>query len=332
MGGPNSVALPARVVSGQTVDVSVELTAPAAAGQYQGYWQLQTPEGRIFGVGRSAAGNLWVQIRVIVPPPETIEVSPSAPAATATGTSPLIGQTPTSATPAAATAVVADFVEDACVAQWQANEGILDCPGQEGDPRGTLSLLSEANLEGGTRVSLPTLRTVPSSSTDGYILGLYPQYLVEAGDHFQALTGCEQDAESCSVLFRVSYLDPSGAAHDLWTLGEFYDGNYFDLDLDLSALAGQQVRFVLSANDLGTSAGDRALWVAPRIVRLEAAGPAPAAPSPTDTPVASATPVATSTIAPPPPTPGTPAVTPLPPIPQFIESVMAFLRQLFSGQ
>jgi hypothetical protein len=335
MGGPDSVPLPTLVVSGQTVDVSVELTAPDALGQYQGYWQLQTPDGRILGIGPSAAGNLWVQIRVIGPAFETINPSASAPAASATATAPLTGEAPAPASPAAqpfaTTAVVADFASDACAAQWQANDGALDCPGQDGDPRGTVSLLREANLEGGTRISMPSLVTVPSSSNDGYILGLYPQYQVEAGDHLQALTGCEQNAESCSVLFRVSYLDASGAAHDLWTLGEFYDGNYFDLDLDLSALAGQQVRFVLSVNDLGTSTGDRALWVAPRIVRYEASGPTPTTPPPTSTPTTPATPLATYTITPGPPIPEVPVATPMAPIPQFIESVLAFFRQLFGG-
>ena len=69
------------------------------------------------------------------------------------------------------------------------------------------------------------------------------------------MLGCELGAQLCSVLFRVSYLDTMGAAHDLWTVGEFLDGHHVDLDLDLSDLAGQQIRIVLSVSNLGSSDG-----------------------------------------------------------------------------
>ena len=346
MSGPDSVPLPALVVPGQSADVSVDLVAPAEPGQYQGYWQLQTPERTTFGIGPAAAGNLWVQIRVAgqaVPTATTSGVLPSSASGQPTGwaeatltafvgteTAQAASPTPNSTPRGLATpAQVADFASNACVAQWQANDGTLDCPGSDSDPRGSISVLSQASLEDGTTVTQPTLLTMPSTSKEGYILGLYPQYQVQAGDRFQALVGCELDAEQCSVLFRISYLDSTGAAHDLWTLGEFYDGHYYDLDLDLNELAGKQIRLVLSVNDLGSSAGDRPLWVAPRIVRL----PEPAStalPAPTSTPAATSTsvPAATPTIVVPSAT-AAPVETPAAPIPRFIDSVLNFLRRLF---
>ena len=41
----------------------------------------------------------------------------------------------------------------------------------------------------------------------------------------------------------------------------------FTVDLDLSPLAGQDVKFVLTVLSLGDASNDRALWVQPRIVR-----------------------------------------------------------------
>ena len=350
MGGPDAVSLPALVVAGQNVDVSVDLVAPAAPGQYQGYWQLQTPDGRTFGIGPGATGTLWAQIRVAGQPVATSTApsvsAPTTPTAatawaeatltafvgTGTAEAALTAHSPTAeflATPVEAS----NFALNACVAQWQGNDGVLDCPSQDGDPRGAVSVLSRATLEDGSTVSRPALLTVPAASQDGYILGLYPQYQVQAGDRFQTLVGCEHNADLCSVLFRVSYLDATGAAHDLWTLGEFYDGHYFDLDLDLSDLAGQQVRFVLSVNDLGSSTGDRALWIAPRIVHLPAPAGPTARPSPSWTPTATSTaaPLPTPTVARASPTAATPVGTPAAPIPQFLDSLIDFFRRLFGG-
>ncbi len=201
-----------------------------------------------------------------------------------------------------------DFAANACAAQWQSNVGVLPCPGADGDPNGFVLALDRAQLEDGTTAPLPTLLTFPQDSSDGYILGVYPGYDVQAGDHLQASVGCEKDATDCSVLFRVSYLDAADSPHDVWTLGEFYDGNYFNLDLDLDREAGQKVKFVLYVGGLGSATGDRALWVAPRIVHFPAeettATSSPTAtlpeptPTPSLTPTAPATPTSTPTSAP----------------------------------
>jgi hypothetical protein len=344
MAGPESVSLPAFVAPGQSADVSVDLIAPPAPGQYEGFWQLQTPNRVTFGIGPTATGNLWVKIHVAGDPvptatasATTVSITPSSGWAEATLTA-FVATSTAEASLAAPSAtprilptavVVSDLAASACEAQWQANEGILGCPGADTDPRGAVLPISGATLEGGISITQPALLTMPSSAQDGYILGLYPQYQVQPGDRLQAVVGCEQEATACSVLFRVSYLDATGAAHDLWTLGEFHDGHAYELDLDLSELAGQQVRLVLSVNDLGSTVDDRALWVAPRIVRQPAAARA-TQPAASVTPTASlrATPAATATVALPPPTTA-PVEAPPAPVPTFWESILNFFRQLF---
>jgi hypothetical protein len=348
MGAPDSVPLPPLVASGQSADISVDLIAPAAQGEYGGFWQLQTPGGTTFGMGPAASGNLWVQIRVAGDPIASATATRTSAAtsgftptgwAEATLTAFVATQTAEAAPTATARAVVntievVNLAESACSAQWQANDGILSCPGADGDPRGLVAVLGQADLEDGTKLSAPTLLTVPPDAQDGYILGLYPQYLVQPGDRFTAGVGCEIGAQLCSVLFRVSYLDTMGAAHDLWTVGEFLDGHHVDLDLDLSELAGQQIRIVLSVGNLGSSTGDRALWVAPRIVNTAGGDQAaPATVRPTNTVRAATTPVASPTPQTPPssPTVAAPTATPTakPPIPQFFDLAVEFFRQLF---
>ncbi|HEX8990391.1 MAG TPA: NBR1-Ig-like domain-containing protein [Anaerolineales bacterium] len=341
LSAPASVAMPINVVPAQTVDVSVNMLAPDVAGHYEGMWQIQSADGKDFGVGLAPTDRMWVRIRVIPP----AYSSPTPTSTLPSGSSITTGiPTPTSAsagTPVSAEQVQYDFASNACSAQWQSNVGVLPCPGKEGDPNGFVLLMDQARLEDGSTIPQPTLLTFPQNSSDGYILAVFPEYSVRAGDHLLASAGCEKDATSCSVLFRISYLDASGAAHDLWAVGEFYDGKYSHVDLDLSPLAGQKVKFVFNVGSLGSPAGDRALWVDPRIARFPVAGPT-ATGIPTATVPATATiPPATLTASPAPtasPVPTAQPVVPTPPastpnqppsIQQVFDSIISFFRQLF---
>jgi len=65
MGGPKDVLLTTgSVAPGQTIDVSVNLTAPANPGTYQGFWKLRNPSGVLFGWGDKADSAFWVKIEV----------------------------------------------------------------------------------------------------------------------------------------------------------------------------------------------------------------------------------------------------------------------------
>jgi uncharacterized protein YkwD len=50
--------------AGKIVDLSVDMTAPAQAGSYTGYWQFQSASGETFGVGSAGTGLIWVKIGV----------------------------------------------------------------------------------------------------------------------------------------------------------------------------------------------------------------------------------------------------------------------------
>lgn len=68
MSAPSSVQITSGSINpGQTVQVSVELTAPDTAGTYRGNWQLRDPSDIIFGIVNSASGYFWVEIEVIAP-------------------------------------------------------------------------------------------------------------------------------------------------------------------------------------------------------------------------------------------------------------------------
>jgi len=66
MSAPDSVTLTSGTVApGGTVDISVDLTAPADTGTYQGNFRLKEPGGVLFGIGPSASNYFWVKIKAV---------------------------------------------------------------------------------------------------------------------------------------------------------------------------------------------------------------------------------------------------------------------------
>ncbi len=60
MGGTASKNLTSSVAPGETVDISVNLTAPSSSGTHKGVWNLQGDDGENYA-------NFWVQIKVDEP-------------------------------------------------------------------------------------------------------------------------------------------------------------------------------------------------------------------------------------------------------------------------
>lgn len=70
LGGPASMQLTSGTVApGQTVDVSVDLTAPNTEGSYKGFWWIRSSSGVVFGVGSSGDVPFYVEIKVAKPTP-----------------------------------------------------------------------------------------------------------------------------------------------------------------------------------------------------------------------------------------------------------------------
>jgi hypothetical protein len=256
MGAPQPAAVnfPNSVAPGQTVDLSVTLTAPTALGQYIGFWKLRSSSGQIFGIGLTADKSFWVEINV-----------------------------------SSASNIAYDFAGNACQASWSSADGSLPCPGTDGSPNGFVLQVTNPKLEDGSTSSGPGLFMFPENVYNGEIQGTYPAFLVQNGDHFRSVVNCAFGATNCSVTFRLDYQIGNGPVYTYWSFREKYDGLYYQANIDLSPLAGQSVKFMLTILAFGSATGDRALWSNPVIVRAGA--------STQPTPTAG---------------PGTPTVTPIP--------------------
>jgi hypothetical protein len=62
MGGAYVYNFPQQALPGDTVDIPLQLIAPAVDGEYKSYWKLQTPGGTSFGVGYDTP--FWLDIVV----------------------------------------------------------------------------------------------------------------------------------------------------------------------------------------------------------------------------------------------------------------------------
>ena len=315
MGAAASLAFAEDVPVGKTANFSVEMTAPSAAGSYRGNWMFKNASGQLFGIGTQANRPWWVDIRV-----SGSTVTPGGPTVTPGG--------PT-VTPSANVAY--DFATNACAATWYTGAGQIpasQCPGTDGDAKGFVLKVSNPRLETGVTDTRPGIITFPQNVQNGYIQGFFPTFRVQNGDRFRSVINCEYNARNCYVAFRLDY-EQGGTIRTFW--GPFLErhedqGRFYNVDVDLSPLAGRDVKFILTVLAAGVATGDRALWVGPHIYRVGATPPTPisgtisptpttgttvvpttAVPTTATTPVAT-TPAATTAV----PTTAVPSATPTP--------------------
>ncbi len=248
MTSQTAVNFPSSVAPGQSVDLSVNLTAPTSAGQYIGYWKLRDGSGNIFGIGYYANQSFWVLINV-----------------------------------SSTSNVAYDFATNACQATWKTADGTLPCPGTDGSPNGFVLKVNNPQLEDGSTSTGPGLITFPENIYNGMIQGTYPAFLVQSGDRFQSVVNCAFNATTCYVTFRLDYQIGNGPVYTYWSFREKYDGMFYQANIDLSPLAGQNVKFILTVLAYGSATGDRALWSNPIIMR-RGGGPVTPPPPVTVTP------------------------------------------------
>jgi len=225
-----------EVKPGETVDISIDLTAPTTVGSYQAYFQMVNPNGGRFGTGPDSKGSFWVKIQVID-----------------------------------GKGMVYNFASNACDAKWSTSKtNPLACPGKETDiDKGYVLTKDKPKREDGGQENEIGLITRPNDASDGYIQGIYPAFLVKDGDQFRATIQCEANSPKCSLKFELYYRIGNGNFTELGEWHEVYDQMWNPLQIDLSSLAGQQVQFSLVVWNEGTSQDNRGLWLNPMIFRTK---------------------------------------------------------------
>lgn len=235
MGGPAAQQLTTGTVApGQEIDISVTLKAPENPKVYRGNWKLRNGSGLIFGLGDDVSKSFWVEIEVIKP-----------------------------VTPTPIANVVFDLLAQAQNAQWQNATDDLPFGDPDNDNPGVAAYAVNVTMEN-NKVYSKALATYPQRIVDGLITGLFPPYTVKNGDHFRTQIGLRTGCTGGNVQFRFGYKEGDNVV----ILGKWLkscDGTLLNPDIDLSALAGKTVQFILEVSTHGPFEKDRSIWVSPRI-------------------------------------------------------------------
>jgi hypothetical protein len=234
MEASKAIALDGRVRPGQSVELSVDLVAPDAPGDYTSRWMLRNADGKLFGIGANRDKPFWVRIKVVRP-----------------------------------NKLVWDLTKDYCQAYWStAALNGLACPDpSENTQTGFINLHAQPRLETGSTDDEPALAVHPDASAQGFIQGVFPAYKIKEGDRFRAVIGCLYGSKDCKVTFQLSYVNRNGKVRVLETWNEKYNGEFQKIDMDLSELAGRELQLILTVFNRGDSTGDRAFWLRPSIWR-----------------------------------------------------------------
>jgi hypothetical protein len=227
----DAIAFPGSVVPGQEVDLALDLRAPNVIGQHRSTWALRDAYGQIFDLDSQESKTLVVNIRV-------------------------------SAAESSYPFALADMV---CAAAWSSAVGFLPCPGNQESEDGSILLLNHPNLETGKQEDEPTLWTRSQRVSNGWIRGIFPSVKVQTGDYFLTEVGCLDNYYDCDVTFNLGYQIEAGPILYIGSWREVFDGNVTRIEFDLSSLAGQAVRLVLSMVNNGDPKQAHGYWLVPSI-------------------------------------------------------------------
>ena len=231
--GGTSMLLPDYVRPGQTIDLNFPLVAPSLPGNYIGYWNLKNSSGKYFGVGPNGEAPLTILAQVYEQQ----------------------------------AGYSYDFATNYCGAEWRTGAGIISCLGVGNEEDGLVILMQYPILENNTG-SGPALWTHPNNNNNGWISGIYPPILIQRGDRFRTTLGCLADSPGCDIILQVEYENGNGVVQMLGQWREIYDGNVTNVNIDLSPLAGQSLKFIFTLVVQNNQPLDaNGVWVFPRIGR-----------------------------------------------------------------
>jgi type II secretory pathway pseudopilin PulG len=222
-----TTAMPEKVYPGDTVDIIVDMKAPAETGKYKGYWVLRDDDGHKFGLGGPASNPFWVSIQVVG-----------------------IGSP-----------MAYDFAKNFCNATWKTDDNTLYCYGTSQGYSNYVKFTTSFQMESGKVEDEPAI--IIKVANGERIRGIYPSYTVQAGDHFVSRIGCLYEDEDCKVNARLTYKEVGTTANGV--LGEWlekYNGNTTLVDVDLSTLVGKEIIFILDVEGKNTS---QMFWFVPGI-------------------------------------------------------------------
>ncbi len=173
---------------------------------------------------------------------------------------------PTSIPPDPLGTIGMDFTALLCNADWMnGSQHLTPCPGPSADHSGGYAMIHKDAIEG-YPTDTPVVMMVANA---GAFFLRYPSFKVGMGDRLRATLLCATYAP-CDVQFALEYYDAQGRYYEFKKWDYKTGEQPIAIDVDLSALAGQKLDFVLALrlfHTLQSPQHDNGLWVAAHIYR-----------------------------------------------------------------
>lgn len=221
--------LPAGTVipPGGTATLTLNLRAPYAPGNQVGIWKLRDPSGMLFVPFNAAPEGLTVSINII--------------------------------------GSIYNFLDNLCEAIWTIDGQPFECDTVSPDRNGSILADPFPMAEENVLRNEPAIALEFPANEHSVISGQFPAIEVHPGDHLHFMTTCGQDLPACDLTFEVGYLvDSTQGILGSWH--ELSDGKMQVVDIDLSSLSGQMVRFVLTTRTNTASLDNQGYWFLPVIL------------------------------------------------------------------
>ncbi|MGB8252342.1 MAG: NBR1-Ig-like domain-containing protein, partial [Anaerolineaceae bacterium] len=232
MAGQSPLTIGKILAPGETVELSVNLVAPATGGVYTSTWMLQNSAGEKFGL---TPDDQPLSLRIVVGSHETTAL---------------------------------DFTEKACFASWSSIVGTIKCPNPDEYISGSVNPVETTTVEYGYEIDMPSLEVIPSEGNGGTITGTYGLLQIQEKDTFNAIIGCGNEQPECDLVFELKY--DAGDHHPI-SLGSWIektDGSLQKVTVDLSSLEGKTIALILSVSSTNATARDnKGVWISPVVFR-----------------------------------------------------------------
>jgi hypothetical protein len=232
MAGKSPITLGRELAPGDSMEISVNLVAPAAGGVYTSRWMLHNSSGDAFGL---APDDQPLSLHISVGSHESVAL---------------------------------DLVDQVCFATWSSATGDLECPGDEDIVAGAVNPVDNTIGEAGVEFSVPALEVIPNEGPDGQIVGTYELLEVVEKDSFNAIIGCSDNQPDCDLVFELLIDTGNHQPISLGSWMEVTDGAHQKVSVDLSPYTGKTIRLILSVKSQNGMAYDnKGLWISPVVLR-----------------------------------------------------------------
>lgn len=232
MAGQSPLTIGKTLAPGETLELSVNLVAPATGGVYTSTWMLQNSAGEEFGL---TPDGQPLSLRIVVGSHETTAL---------------------------------DFTDRTCFASWSSTVGAIDCPKPDEYISGSINPVETTMVEYGYVFDLPSIEVIPSEGYEGLITGTYDLLQIQKNDTFNAIIGCSNEQPECDLVFELKY---DAGDHNPITLGSWIektDGFLQKVSVDLSPLEGKTISLLLVVSSTsGTARDNKGVWISPVIFR-----------------------------------------------------------------